>query len=124
MAYQIHIIPGENFKHETAWLDAVGQTDGVRLVSTEAKVSVNPATGEKIQIQGYPTDAEIFFSDEGAWFPALFWRGSRATINASFEPGDEDDPAWIVVSRLTQRLSGQLQGDEGEIYDPVTGGVI
>ena len=124
MAYQIQIVPSDELQSERAWIDAVGQSEGVRIAGGDAQVATNPMTGEEIRIQGRTTDAEIFFPDEDAWYPAIFWCDSKASINARFELGDEDDPAWIAVSKLTQKLNGQLCGEEGEIYDALTGKMI
>lgn len=124
MAYQIHIIPREDLQTADTWKFVVDECEGVRLASGEGSVVVNPKTGEEIRIGGSSTDAEIHFPDEDAWYPALFWRRGRASINARFEMGDETDPAWRVVSWLAQRLDGEIQGDEGEVFDRVTGQMV
>lgn len=117
MAYQIHIVPGEKFHGEEAWRLAVEATDGVRLANSDENVATNPKTGEEIRIGGSCSDAEIYFPDEDEWHRALHWRGGRASINARFEIGDEDDPAWMAVKHLAERLGATVMGDEGEIYE-------
>ena len=122
MAYQLHILPAEAFRNDAAWRLAVEETDDVRVSGKPA--AVTHASDVEIKIAGSDLGAEIFYSADARWIRALFWTGSKASINARFEPGDQNDPAWRVVSALASRLQGMIVGDDGEIYDIATGEIV
>ena len=42
-------------------------------------------------------------------------------MNARFETGDSSDPVWVASVALASRLRAVIRGDEGEIYDLLTG---
>jgi hypothetical protein len=122
MAYQLHIVPAAELRNDAAWKRAVDETDGVRLA--DIPDTVMQGSGVEIRIAGSDLDAEIFYSVDAKWIRSLFWSGSKASINARFEPGDKSSPAWKIVSALASRLRGTVVGDDGEIYDPATGEIV
>ena len=70
-------------------------------------------------------DAEVYLPSEDEWVRALYWRKSKVSVNGRFvEFGDLTDPGWRAVSSLAQRLGAVIQGEEGEIYDSVTGRIV
>lgn len=123
MAYEIHVIPHDSLAADSAWIEAVEDTPGVRIANSDGQEALNPKTGEKVAISGSPLDADIHFPDEGTWQRALFWRNGHVAINARFDFGNPEDPAWRVVSALAKRLRATIKGEEGEEYDSTTGEV-
>lgn len=123
MPYEIHLMPHNSLVGDSAWIDAVADTPGVRISGSDNQATLNPKTAEKLAVSGSSLDAEIYFPDEGTWQRALFWRNGHIAINARFDFGNPEDPAWCVVSALAKRLRAILRGEEGEEYDSASGEV-
>jgi len=122
MAYDLHIErAGENPIVLKEWRAAVQSTNGVRLFATAAHTVTNPKTGEVISIGSREGDTEVFFPDIREWHSVFRWRGESAVFAARFEPGDASHPVWIAAVALASRLGATIRGDEGEIYNLLTG---
>jgi hypothetical protein len=131
MAYELHIerLPLNDEGEPPPiplgdWKAALAATKGVRLCSPGVHSITNPTTGQVISVPGGDGDAELYFSDERAWYPAFYWSEGAARFNARFEPGDSSDPAWVAAVALASRLGAVIRGDEGELYDLRTGKII
>ena len=94
--------------------------NGIRLSPSGGHVTINPKTKEEIRIQASPNDVEVYVPEGDEWVKAISWWKGRASINARFEI-TASDPFWAAISQLAIRLDATIAGDEGEIYDPVTG---
>lgn len=123
MPYEIFIIPSEQYRSEESWIEAVRETEGVRIANGQIENTLNPQTGFSKHIDYY-LDAEIFFPSENQWECALRWKDYRIAINARFDIGNTQDPAWKAVSRLAERLEAKILGEEFEEYDVLKGKII
>ena len=123
MAYALHIQRPDALITLEEWEAAVNATEGVRLTEEE-HIAQDPATGVQISIAAAPGDAEIFFPQDGGWYPAILWREQRGTgtvtirgIRGLFKFGAKSYPGWQVLASLARTLGAQIQGDDGEVYD-------
>ena len=104
------------------WQQVVSEVEGIRF-SEESASATNPKTGEEITLKKLEGDAELYDDESGAWHPAIMWRERRGT--ASFNSGivgralfgDLEDPIWQCVSSVARRLSAQISGEGGEVYN-------
>ena len=131
MAYELHIerLPLNDEGEPTPiplgdWKAALAATKGVRLCPPGVYSITNPMTGEVISMPLQDGDAEIYFPDARAWYPAFGWFEGAAQFKAMFEPGDSSHPVWAAAVALASRLGAVIRGDDGEVYDLRTGKII
>lgn len=124
MAYCLHIERENEVPIALAeWRAAVEKTEGVRIFALAAHTGINPLTGEVLRMQANEGDADVYFSDEQEWQSIFRWHGKSAIFAARFETSETSHPIWRAAVGLAAHLGAVIRGDEGEIYNLVTGNI-
>jgi hypothetical protein len=127
MGYAIHIRrvtdDGETFGKPialTEWKAAVETVKEVRLASGDY-VIINPSTGEEIRFPNSGGDAEVFFPAESKWIRVYRWHNGDISFRGLPSFNDPDDPVRMATFLLAISLNARIVGDDGEIYDYMSG---
>ncbi|MFC4728022.1 hypothetical protein [Coralloluteibacterium thermophilus] len=124
MAYSLHIERTSSNISLEDWLTAASTIGALRLRTT-AYATVNPSTGEIIEIDRSPGDLEIalpqsFLSralgKERQWEPAFFFSQGRASFRSPDNSYSAHDPIRKAAAALAKELGAAIVGDEGEEY--------
>jgi len=91
------------------------------LFAGEAHIGTAPTTNHVIRISAGKGDAEVFFADDGRWYPVFHWFEGSIAFKASVQPGDTSHPVWTAAVELASHLDAVIRGDDGELYDLQTG---
>ncbi|GHC69138.1 hypothetical protein [Roseibacillus persicicus] len=124
MGYSLKIERPENPITLEQWSEVVGSTEGIRLAGSASNTLTNPLTGEVISLKSKEGDAEVFDSETGQWHSAIMWRdrNGTASFNSRIVAGATDyndltDSIWLCLASVAKKLSAQISGEEGELFD-------
>ena len=101
------------------WIEAVGSTPLIRIITTDDGAAVNPKTKEKIKISMGDGGAEVFDEEADQWFHAITWHGNKASFasrGVSFGLSGHYDPIWESIKLLARKLNASIVGEEGEEF--------
>ena len=116
MGYEVHIQREDEAEITLdEWCRAVEATEGMRPATRDA-VARNPATGEVICIAHNPGDVEVYFPEDDAWIPCLWYSRGRISFRPPGDFGEPASPFRRAIVALAMQLNAQVMGDEGEVY--------
>ncbi len=117
MGYEVHIKRDDGLAIGfDEWCAAVARTGGMRLASG-GTLAVNPETGEKITIPGRDGDVEVYFQEDDAWSPCLWWFSGRISFRPPSDFSSPDSRFRRALVALAKQLGARLVGGDGEVYD-------
>jgi hypothetical protein len=117
MGYEVHIKRDDDVAIGIdEWCAAVARTEGMRLARNDA-LAVNPTTGERIRIPAQHGDVEVYFPQDDAWIPCLWWSSGRISFRPPPDFSNPESRFRQGLVALAKQLRARLVGDDGEVYE-------